>query len=252
VKKPFRTCLRSEPAAPVKRVTAAACILAWLAVALPARAAEAPDLGGVWVVTSYAHEIKMVDGGTPPLLPAAASLYAKRKASLAKGDVSYDAVASRCAPAGMPRIMTIPYAFQIVQTPRRLAFLFEWNRLYRRVDLDGPSRAADDLQFTGRSSGHWDQDSLVIVTGQIDETFLDDAGMPHSPELKVTEHLRLRPDATLENRMRFEDPKTFRAPWETIVTYRKVPAGTRLGENICLDRLKTSPAIEKDHYLTYR
>jgi hypothetical protein len=229
-----------------------ACILAWLAVAMPARAAQTPDLGGMWVVTSYTQEIKTVDGKAPPLLPATASLYAKREASLAKGDVSYDDVASRCAPAGMPRIMTIPYAFQIVQTPRRVVFLFEWNRLYRRVDLDGPSRAADDLQFTGRSSGHWEQDVLVIDTNQIDETLLDDAGMPHSPKLKVTEHLRLRPDGALENRMRFDDPETFREPWETIVTYRKLSVGTRLGENICLDRLKTSPAIEAEHYLTYR
>lgn len=250
MKKHSLTCLQSKPGRSPGLALALAGAAA-IATANPVSAAEQPDLSGLWVVTSYAQEVRTSDGKAPPLLPAAASVYAKRRASLAKGDVSYDGVGSRCAPAGMPRIMTIPYAFQIVQTSQRIAFLFEWNRLYRRVDLDGPSRAADDLQFTGRSSGHWDQGSLVIDTSKIDDTLLDDAGMPHSRDLKVTEHLQLRPDGTLENRMRFDDPKTFRAPWETIVTYRRLPAGTRLSENICLDRLKTSPAIEKDHFLTY-
>ncbi|EIZ79479.1 hypothetical protein WSK_1941 [Novosphingobium sp. Rr 2-17] len=250
MKKHSPTCLQSKPRSRFG-LTVALAAGATVATAHPVVAQEQPDLSGLWVVTGYAHAIKTSEGKSPPLLPAPAGIYAKRRASLAKGDISYDSVAARCTPPGMPRIMTIPYAFQIIQTPKRIAFLFEWNRLYRRVDLDGPSRAADDLQFTGRSSGHWDHGSLVIDTARIDETLLDDAGMPHSRDLKMNEHFRLRQDGTLENRMQFDDPKTFRTPWETVVTYRRLPVGTRLTENICLDRLRTSQAIEKDHFLTY-
>jgi hypothetical protein len=209
------------------------------------------DINGVWVVTKYSSEIKTSDGKTPPLLPQAASTYNKRKTLLAKGDDSFDGVASHCGPPGLPRVMMLPYAFEIVQNPNRVIFLFEWNRLYRRVDLNGPSLNADDLQITGRAVGHWQGDTLVIETSQIDETLLDAAGMPHSSELKVTERLRLLKDGKLENNMRFEDAQTFRAPWSTTVTYRKLPKGTEVGEDVCLDRLKNTAAISADNYRKY-
>jgi hypothetical protein len=149
----------------------------------------------------------------------------------------------------MPRAMTIPYAFEIVENSRNVIFLFEFNRAYRRVDVNGPSRAADDLQWQGRSVAHWEGDTLIVETDKIDDTLLDAAGMPHSDALKLTERYSLNKDGRLENRMRFEDPKIFREPWETTVTYRKL--SSEVGEDVCLDRLKDTPAIQDQHYLTY-
>jgi hypothetical protein len=151
----------------------------------------------------------------------------------------------------MPRVMMLPYAFEVVQNQNKLVFLFEWNRLYRRVDINGPSMNAQDLQFTGRAVGHWDGDALVIETTDIDATLLDAAGMPHSAELKVTERLRLLADGTLENRMRFEDAQTFRSPWDTVVRYRRLPKGTDVSEDICVDRIRTTRAIDEKRYLSY-
>jgi hypothetical protein len=211
----------------------------------------AADFSGAWVVTKYSPELKTSEGKSPPLLPKADSLYSQRKALRAKGDESFDIVASHCGPPGLPRVMMLPYAFEVVQNPKKLVFLFEWNRLYRRVDIDGPSMNADDLQFTGRAVGHWDSDTLVVETTSIDDTLLDAAGMPHSAELKITERLRLLKDGTLEDRMRFEDSKTFRAPWDTVVSYRKLPKGTEVREDVCLDRIKTTRAIDEKKYLSY-
>jgi hypothetical protein len=211
----------------------------------------ATDFAGVWVVTKYSPELKTSEGKSPPLLPQAESVYKQRKALRAKGDDSFDNVASHCAAPGMPRVMTLPYAFEIVQNPKKLVFLFEWNRLYRRVDIDGPSMNPDDLQYTGRAVGHWEGNTLVVETTSIDESLLDAAGMPHSTELKVTERLSLLNDGTLENRMRFEDPQTFGAPWEAVVNYRKLPKGTEVQEDICVDRIKNTPAIDEKRYLKY-
>jgi len=211
----------------------------------------AADFAGAWVVTKYSPELITSDGKSPPLLPAADSLYGQRKALRAQGDESFDIVASHCGPPGMPRVMMLPYAFEVVQNQNKLVFLFEWNRLYRRVDINEPSMNADDLQFTGRAVGHWDGDTLIVETTDIDDTLLDAAGMPHSAQLKVTERLRLLKDGTLENRMRFEDSKTFSAPWDTVVSYRKLPRGTQVREDICLDRIKTTPAIDEKKYLSY-
>lgn len=223
-----------------------------LAATAPAATTDAvSDLSGVWIITAYSPVIRTDDGKEPPLLPAAAEIYGKRKALFAKGDVNFETVASRCNAPGMPRVMMIPYPFEIVQNSNRLAFLFQWNRLFRRVDIDGPSHDADDLQWSGRSVGHWENNTLVIETRQIDDTFLDAAGMPHSEALEITERLHLLSKSTLENRMRFEDPKTFSEPWGAVVTYRKLPKGTEVGEDICLDRILTTPAIETRNYLKY-
>lgn len=253
MKKPFHTFTKrnNKPGASARGGIVLAALLSSLGAIVPTLADAAADLGGVWVVKSYSKEIKTSDGKAPPLLPEAAKLYGQRQALLAKGDVSFDPVAERCGPPGLPRVMMMPYAFEIVHNPQRMIFLFEWNRLYRRVDMNGPSMQADDLQLTGRATGRWDGDTLVIDTRQIDDTLLDASGMPHGTELKITERLRLLADGTLENRMRFEDAETFRAPWETVVTYRRLPKGTELSENICLDRLMSTPAIEENHYRTY-
>ena len=45
--------------------------------------------------------------------------------------------------------------------------------------------------------------------------------------------------------MRFKDTKTFRAPSETVVSYRKLPKGTEAREDICLDPIKTTQAIDE-------
>lgn len=251
MKKPSLTLIRSDRTHLAWGHAAAAALLAGLGLTVVAEAQAAPDLGGVWVVTKYTPELRAVDGTPPPLLPQAARTYEQRKSQRARGDESFDIVASRCGPPGMPRVMMLPYSFEIVQNPRRVIFLFQWDRMYRRVDLNGPSLDADDLQLSGRSVGHWDGPTLVIDTGQVDDTLLDAAGMPHSASLKITERLHLLGNGTLENRLQFEDPETFSHPWETAVTYRRLPKGTDLGEAICLDRLRTGPAIEEAHYLTY-
>jgi hypothetical protein len=230
---------------------ATATVLFGFGVAFSSVDRAAADFSGVWVVRKYSPELKTSDGSTPPLLPAAAQLYDQRKALLAKGDKSFDAVASHCGAPGMPRVMMIPYDFEIVQSPRHVVFLFEWNRMYRRVDVDGPNLNADDLQWTGRAVAHWEGDTLVIRTTQIDATLMDGAGMPHSDALAVTERLQLLNSKTLQDRIRFEDPKTFRTPWETTVTYRKLPKGTQVGEYICLDHLQNTPAIVDNNYLNY-
>lgn len=247
---PFSTRNSRRDAAAVRRA-AVATLLFGIGVAVATAGHAAADFSGAWVITKYSPELKTSEGKSPPLLPQAASLYGQRKALLAKGDDSFDIVATHCGPPGMPRVMMLPYAFEVVQNPNKLVFLFEWNRLYRRVDINGTSMNADDLQFTGRGVGHWDGNTLVVETTKIDETLLDAAGMPHGADLKVTERLRLRNDGTLEDRMRFDDPQTFRAPWDTVVTYRRLPKGTEVREDVCLDRIKTTRAIDEKRYLGY-
>lgn len=89
----------------------------------------------------------------------------------------------------------------------------------------------------GLSRGKLAGDTLVVETSALrDSTLIDNSGLPHSDELKITERLRLRSADVLENRLRIEDPKTFTQPWETVVTYRRQQEDIR--QDVCLDRIK--------------
>jgi len=96
------------------------------------------DLTGLWrLQSSFQHEIKTTEGRTPPLLPAAAETYRKNLAKSAAGDFSFDKSQTLCTSPGMPRLVMLPYPFEIVQEPHRLAFVFQWNHRFRLVDLGG-------------------------------------------------------------------------------------------------------------------
>jgi hypothetical protein len=99
---------------------------------------------------------------------------------------------------------------------------------------------------TGLSQGRWDGDTLVVETTQLDDSkLLDNAGLPHSSQLKVTERLRLTSPDVLENRVRLEDPATFTQPWETMVSYRR-QRDAIIQEDVCLDRIRSgAPAVKE-------
>jgi hypothetical protein len=99
---------------------------------------------------------------------------------------------------------------------------------------------------SGLSKGRWDGDTLVVETTLLDDSkLLDNAGLPHSNQLKVTERLRLASPDVLEDRVRLEDPVTFTQPWETMVSYRRQHDAI-IQEDVCLDRIKTgAPAVKE-------
>ena len=90
-------------------------------------------------------------------------------------------------------------------------------------------------KYYGNSVGHWEGDTLVAETTNIsDRTLLDDL-VPHTLDLKVTEHLRLVDADTLEDRITIEDPSYFKRPWDAVLTYKRQPP-TLFPEDVCLDR----------------
>ncbi len=119
----------------------------------------------------------------------------------------------RCRPPGVPRIGPPD---KIVQTAREAVFLYEdvSGPFFRIVPLDGRSHRSDDSEsFLGDAVGHWEGDTLVVVTGNFnDETWLTDNGAFHSSGLKVTERLT-RNGSAIEYSSLVEDPKVLSEPW---------------------------------------
>ena len=96
-------------------------------------------------------------------------------------------------------------------------------------------------------------DRLTLVRQRrvpVDTSLLDASGMPHSEDLQIIERYHLeKGGSTLVGELTFEDPKTFSSPWTTRVTYRKLPPGTELDEDVCRERIaKGLPAFELDKW----
>jgi len=216
-----------------------------VALAACAVTASTPtDLSGVWMIEQPVSVLKTTSGNTPPLLPDAQHLYETRLAARRAGDTSFDQT-TWCAAPGMPRLMFMPYPFQIIVGPRRAVFLYEWDRWARVVDLISSSLEVVYPVSLGVATGSWQGSTLVIETVGLKDTTLLDSAMPHSEELRLTERLHLLSRDRLENHVTFDDPRVFSRPWETVVTYRRQPRGSTIREDVCLDRIKQgAPAIK--------
>lgn len=182
-------------------------------------------------------EGRLASKGSPaPLTAEGAKLLAQRQAERGQPDPQFDRT-RWCAGPGMPRIMLMPYPFEIRAERGYLAFLFGWYRWYRLVDMSG--QAADYVLPTtmGYSVGRWEGRTLVIKTsGLEDETVLDASGLPHSEAMTLTERLRVLPDGHLEIRFTVEDAAFYTRPWTSVMTYHPAPHAS-IKDDICPDRI---------------
>jgi hypothetical protein len=207
-------------------------------------AAAEPDFQGVWQIRGGTATL-LPAGKLPSLMPAGLQAYQRNRAAMAAGDRHFDTV-YRCASPGTPRIMLFPYPFEIIQQKDYILLSFEWNQLFRQVVLSNWRDTFTLPSAMGFSSGHWDGDTLVVVTtDRSAQTLLDDSGLPHSDKLQITERLRLKNNGrTLEDRLLISDPDTYREPWEAVVEFERRPQAT-IEEDVCLDRVKAGrPPIE--------
>jgi hypothetical protein len=206
--------------------------------------AATPDLQGVWQVDAGAT-LRPVGGGAVPLSAEGKTLYDRNQRAIAAGDRSIDLTA-RCASPGAPRIMLLPYPFEILQQPDHIVFLFQWNQVFRQLVMTGLRDEYVLPSAMGYSLGHWQNDSLLVETTDFaNKTFLDSTGLPHSDHLKLTERLHLlRGGKQLEWRLTVDDPQMYTRPWEALLRFARLPR-VALAEDVCLDRVEAGrPAIE--------
>lgn len=206
-------------------------------------ATEPVNLEGTWKITVVQNAFKP-EGGDIPFTEKGRQRYQENKRNLAKRKFDeYDYATARCASPGLPRLMLTPERFRIWQRSSLTTFQFEWNRLFRQIDMGGlipQNRIVQDDELVGRavpiSKGRWEGDTFVVTTEGFPDNTLVDNLVPHGYDMKTTERIRLKSADTLENRITIEDPEYFTRPWETVVTYKRVPDEV-FPENVCLDKL---------------
>ena len=199
--------------------------------------AAQPDLTGVWTVVGKHSVLKTVSGDLPPMTPDAKRLYQQHLDAAARKDRSFDGT-THCLPPGLPRLMLVNKPFEILQRDKAVYFVHQVNRLPRRAYFGEKLPVDPDPLYQGYSVARWEGDTLVIETaGFLEGTLLDDAGLPHSDALHLTERYRLDSDGKgLHARFTIDDPKTFTHSWDAQATYRKLN-GYEIPEEVCSDKL---------------
>jgi len=129
-----------------------------------------------------------------------------------------------CYPAGLPRLMTRYGSLMMIQMPTAIFMISRLNNEYRVIFLDGRDRVPEsklDRNWGGESLGHWEDDTLVVVTtGFTNENHLIQAGVITGDKLKIVERIQMINDgSTLAIEFTFTDPDHWVGEW-THVKFR--------------------------------
>jgi hypothetical protein len=115
----------------------------------------------------------------------------------------------RCVAPGLPRIFGAPYVMDIVDAGSHYLFVYIEHNTPRRVWMDGRQAPADEPATPmGFSTGHWEDDALVIETTHLSPGWLDGSGLPMSGDgTRIVERYEFGDDPlTMSRRMTIYDP----------------------------------------------
>jgi len=152
----------------------------------------------------------VVEGGTIPYQDWAREQQQENFANRAALDPL-----NQCHLPGVPRIMAMPWPFQIFQTEEHVAILFEWTQVYRLVYSAGQEPAYPGFEhFMGDSRGHWEGDTFVVEVRDLnDRTWMDASGNFHSGAAVITERYTLVDENTIRYQATIDDPDVFTEPF---------------------------------------
>ncbi len=212
--------------------------------ALPRTADGKPDVSGIWQAVNTANwnvlahgaekdvpaGLGVVEGDAIPYQPWAAAKQKENFANRATADPE-----SKCFLPGVPRITYMPYPFQIFQTPKHIAIVYEYVHAVRQIFMDTPHLEGSVEWWMGDSRGHWEGDTLVVdIVDFTDQTWFDRTGNFHSAALHVVERYTPISANNIRYEVTIEDPKVFTRPWKmSMPLYRRLDQPMRLLEYEC-------------------
>ena len=110
--------------------------------------------------------------------------------------------ALQCIAPGMPNAMLNPYPIEFIDEGTYIRLRIEQWEAVRLIDMVSQELPANvSPGRLGYALGHWEGDTLVVETTQVDFPYLDDAGTPLSEEAKMVEQFSVSADG---NRLDYE------------------------------------------------
>jgi len=198
---------------------------------IPRLADGKPDLNGVWEIPYTPDMSRGVPGGLP-FTPWGEQEWK-----------SYDATqfdsTGHCLPPGLTRLVNTPMPMEIVQTPKKSAFLFEGFSEFVVIPTDGRKHKDNpDPTWRGEPVGWYDGDTLVVDSIAFnDKTRLDTIGHPHSDQLHVVMRLTRADEKSADVEITVEDPKTYTKPFTNKRKFKLRP-DWELMEYSCMENNK--------------
>jgi hypothetical protein len=242
--------------------TVAALLGANTVQAQPLLLTDKPDFTGVWTWN-------MQPGANPmqPLREASANLpfSPEMKPRIEEyremARLSLENPGSMCVQFGMPQAMLFSggYPMEIFQRPEQVTVIFEAYSEVRRIFIEPhPYKAEDEWpSMIGFSSGHWDGDTLVVVTSRLKEQL--SGNFPHSADAVIEERYQLveQPDGssiivnewTLTDPAFYTEPVTNRREWKPLgkerhlVEYACMEDQWQARENELLERYRSGNPV---------
>jgi hypothetical protein len=144
-----------------------------------------------------------------------------------------------CDPAGFPRNLLFELRpFQLVQTSNQVLMMYQYQRVWRVIWTDGRDLPKDpDPRWYGYSVGKWEDDFTFVVqtVGMDERTWLDNAGDPHSSEMRVEERYHRVNRDSIELTVKIIDPKVYTESWlgRDKLRLKLLPGNTDIEEMIC-------------------
>jgi hypothetical protein len=194
-----------------------------------------PSMTGVWDNTRRADVTNKAIPGFVESLPYTAWGKSKwdgyEKFMQTNGDY-----VGNCLPFGMSRSIYGPHPLQIIHDNDNLVMLFEQNSMFHIVPTDGRPFTKDlPASWFGESVGHWDGETLVVETVNVNGyTRVDTIGHPLSARARITQTFKRVDFNTIEHTFTVNDPKTYTSPWTVKDTWALEPE-TKLLEYACME-----------------
>jgi hypothetical protein len=142
-------------------------------------------------------------------------------------------------PSGFPRLVNYELRpLQIARTSNQVLMLYMFEKRFRTIWTDGRALPKDpDPRWYGYSVGKWEDDTTFVVEtiGLDEKTWLDNAGNPHSNDMKVIERYQRINEGTMELTVTIDDPTAYTKPWvgRNKLPLRLIPSNVDLMEMIC-------------------
>ena len=157
-----------------------------------------------------------------------------------------DDPAARCLPPGVPRLTLVSlFPIEIVQTPKKLVFMYEYMNVFRSIPLNAQHSDDAGPTYVGDSIGRWQGDTLVVdVVGFNDKTWLTGTGTFHSESLHVIERYTRVDKDQIDYEATIDDPEVLTRPW-TIRTTMMRREGTRVQEYVCAENNQVPAQYEQ-------
>ena len=197
----------------------------------PATPAPRRDLTGMWDTARGGIGARGARGAPAPLTPWGEQVGKTHKSGDGARMVPVleinDPLSTMGDPGGFPRNLLFELRqVQFVHTPYSVLALHMWERRWRVIWTDGRQLPADpDPRWYGYSVGRWEDDYTFVVNsnGTDERTWLDNAGNPHSDQLKVEERWHRVSENRLELTVTIDDPKAYTKPWVALDKLPLVP-----------------------------